>query len=205
MPRPKPKGYFREDGKTKPITDKKPKGSGYNGQTTDPSWKESSINDLKGTNIKHVYLDADRRVAILQSDNFLKWWQYRRLEDPLPNDPYRAYMIDLSLRARREGVSPWRDQPNRFDVYVDAPRKLPPRRTPRKQRARRRIKPKEWKTPKKTSPERDELQKEADAFCEKYKVPKVTVITHPRSVPMRSYCKTRIQGTRGGTYKPLDT
>lgn len=42
----KPIGFFKKDGKTRPITKKK-KGSGYNGQTRDPSWKKSSINDLK--------------------------------------------------------------------------------------------------------------------------------------------------------------
>lgn len=42
----KPIGFFKKDGKTRPITKKK-KGSGYNGQTGDPHWKASSINDLK--------------------------------------------------------------------------------------------------------------------------------------------------------------
>lgn len=41
------KGYYKKDGKTRPITEKKGKSQRSTGQTEDPTWKKSSIEDLK--------------------------------------------------------------------------------------------------------------------------------------------------------------
>jgi rubrerythrin len=38
--------FYKKDGKTRPITEKKGD-SGYSGQTEEPSWKRSSVEDLK--------------------------------------------------------------------------------------------------------------------------------------------------------------
>ena len=41
-------GFYKKHGKTRPITESKgKKKSSYHGQTTEPSWKESSVRDVK--------------------------------------------------------------------------------------------------------------------------------------------------------------
>ncbi len=69
----RPVGFYKKDGKTRPITEKKGK-SHYTGQTEDPSWKKSSVQDLKQENrivqtrpqktveLKLVDMDMDKIV-----------------------------------------------------------------------------------------------------------------------------------------------
>lgn len=61
-----------------------------------------------------------KKQDVMSSFSFKKWWSRRRLEDPVPANPYRAFMIDKSLRARAN-ENKWKSQPNRFDIYVDRP------------------------------------------------------------------------------------
>lgn len=63
-----------------------------------------------------------KKEAVLSSKQFQDWWQERRSTQPLPTDPYRAFMIDLSLTAKIENRPEWEKQPNRSDVLdVDYP------------------------------------------------------------------------------------
>lgn len=208
----KPVSFFKEDGKTKPRHEKK-KRSSYNGQTRDPSWKRSSINDLTRTRNPH----DDPRVQIMESQNFKSWWRRRQQVEPLPKDPFHAYMTDVSLVARQEGYDPWTNEPNRFDIYLDYPPFVPPQTTLQrgrkrtKKKGKRRAPRKKPKPPVKgiftsrnTSPTRDKFQKEANEFTEKMKVPKVTVVTHENRGYMVSYIKSGWRN-KYGQYHPVGT
>ena len=47
-------GFYKKHGKTHPITKSKAKSS-YHGQTKEPSWKESSTQDLKRSKKPYTY------------------------------------------------------------------------------------------------------------------------------------------------------
>lgn len=51
------------------------------------------------------------------------WYRHRIKESPRPSDPYRAYMIDLSLNAGKpKKIEAWQKEPNRHDISkIDTP------------------------------------------------------------------------------------
>lgn len=70
--------------------------------------------------------DRRRKVRILKSKRFKEWWRARRTQSPAPRDPYRAFMIDLSLRASLQRKEVWKHRTNWSDhARVDFPLKLP--------------------------------------------------------------------------------
>ena len=86
-----------------------------------------------------------RKKKVLRSKAFNDWWEVRQEVDPVPSDPYRAFMIDRSLHARVDNPKIWEKYPNRRDEPdVDlpfsgaptyAPSRKPRRRTPRKEKS----------------------------------------------------------------------
>lgn len=120
-----------------------------------------------------------RRKLIMTSRAYKMWWAARSTQDPIPSDPYRAFMIDLSLRARLHRKPWWKKHTNRSDYpTVDNPvpmgrRPTKPRPTPRKQKGKPRKRRPEWKPKKRlpTSPVEKEFQKRAEEFAAKYNVP----------------------------------
>lgn len=70
--------------------------------------------------------DAKRRSQILASDDFDKWYEARKEIQPFPSDPYRAFMIDRSLKAKSYDEDSWKDYVNRSDLHpVDSYRPEP--------------------------------------------------------------------------------
>lgn len=83
-----------------------------------------------------------KRDAVLKSRAFNDWWEARQEVEPIPSDPYRAYMIDLSLHAKVDNPAIWEKQPNRRDQPdVDLPfggtPKYAPSRKPRRRSQRK--------------------------------------------------------------------
>lgn len=81
-----------------------------------------------------------RKKRVLRSKAFADWWEVRREQKPVPSNPYRAYMIDLSLHAIIDRRDRWEKEPNRRDIPdVDLPQEgIPtyaPSRKPRRRRA----------------------------------------------------------------------
>lgn len=59
----------------------------------------------------------------MASPAFNHWLSHRIKQSPRPSDPYRAYMIDLSLHAGKpKKVEQWQKEPNRLDISgIDTP------------------------------------------------------------------------------------
>jgi len=148
---------------------------------------------------------SEKRELIMSSKAYKDWWAARRRMGSVPLDPYRAFMIDLSLRARRERKADWKKQPNRMDYQtIDYPvphggRPTVPSRTPRKSKGKkgktrrrtRRRKPEFIPKKPKQSPIQREFTKIAERFSKKYNVPvpRVFVGDVPHS---KSYYKTGV-------------
>lgn len=63
-----------------------------------------------------------RKAAILHSTKYHAWLAARQAQGNFPSDPYRAFMIDLSLAAKIESRAKWIPEPNESDLtYVDYP------------------------------------------------------------------------------------
>lgn len=66
------------------------------------------------------------RKAILESEEYDKWYEARRHIQPSPTNPYQAFMIDRSLRAKPYDESSWEDYVNRSDFEpIDNPQGVP--------------------------------------------------------------------------------
>lgn len=66
--------------------------------------------------------EAKKRKDTLASYAFQTWWAERSKHEPVPTDPYRAFMIDKGLRASLEDREHWTPKPNRKDLpLIDYP------------------------------------------------------------------------------------
>ena len=137
-----------------------------------PASKE--IKELRG---------SQRRIETMQSAEFRAWWEVRSQEDPLPQDPFLAFMIDRGLEARLHGKEPWEKEPNRYDVpIIDFPQRKGKPRFPTLKELKRKRKPPRKLTPKeekRRDVESEKYQKIADEMCERYRVPKCKVVVVP--------------------------
>jgi hypothetical protein len=70
------KGFYKKDGKTRPITKSKGK-SNFHGQTTTSTWKKSSINDVKQNSSKL----KERQVTIKYTDGTEKTYTTKAHSD----------------------------------------------------------------------------------------------------------------------------
>lgn len=62
------------------------------------------------------------RREVLESEEYKLWWKNRKEVQPIPGDPYRAFMIDRSLEAKLTNEGAWGSVPNRSDFEpVDFP------------------------------------------------------------------------------------
>lgn len=57
-----------------------------------------------------------KKKTVLASPSFQKWWRERRNMSSVPDDPYRAYMIDLGIPAKIKPQPIWAVEPNRGDI-----------------------------------------------------------------------------------------
>lgn len=79
----------------------------------------------KGQTLSRKQVAAAKRQAILSSKIFEEWWTARRHIHPIPSDPYRAFMIDKSLKAKPLPKELWTPRTNRSDILADYPSHLP--------------------------------------------------------------------------------
>jgi hypothetical protein len=145
-------GFYKQDGKTKPIT---PRQSNYDGQTEEVSWNQGSSKYLaeatkkehrehpwttqaqaRAIAVDHQKVQAKEvepiitselsekptRKEVMESEEFRTWWNNRKKTQPVPSDPYRAFMIDRSLEAKLTSQGTWSKEPNRMDFEpIDFP------------------------------------------------------------------------------------
>ncbi|MHA1408485.1 MAG: hypothetical protein ACTSSG_14055 [Candidatus Heimdallarchaeaceae archaeon] len=115
---------------------------------------------------------------ILNSEAFKTWWSARKSMGNVPKDPYRAFMIDLSLMAKLKDKKKWKPMPNRSDLLlVDFPRspkyipakkpKIPSRKS--KSKSKKKLPIKSIKV--KPSEIRKLLLSKAEEMAQKYHVP----------------------------------
>ncbi len=126
----------------------------------------------------------------MSSPAFLEWYAARKELHPVPADPYRAYMIDLSLRARVAPREVWSKATMWTDVpWIDFPRGMP---APKPRRGRPSLKPyKQLLTSarlfeeKPLTPAQQKLKKEIlsmkERFLAKYHLPDVDVEFEPKA------------------------
>ena len=126
---------------------------------------------------------AAKRQMILQSEAFQEWYEARMSYYPTPRDPYRAFMIDLSLYARVHHKQVWQHRTNRMDYPpIDLPKGVPSKKRrlpPRKHIKRFKRVPKPAK-PLVETPFEKELRKELGIFTEGYHLPDVRLRFEPR-------------------------
>jgi len=138
------------------------------------------------------------RKKVLSSYAFRYWWRARRKQRPIPQNPYRAFMIDLGLSARIEPTQIWKRRPNRTDrPMIDFPyfrRPLPPKDVPRKQK--KRIKRRQRVKPQRGI--RKEIRQILEKMAEKYHVPMPEIRFHARTM-LRSHYRAGMRTIRKGT------
>lgn len=105
------RGFYRKDGKTHPITAKK-RESQYDGQTEDPSSKESSIKDLnkgedKIATIQFVVAKGEWGTHELKEDFYVSRTKLdlenQRLIDKYGSHPYIAEVEKTSIDTNADG------------------------------------------------------------------------------------------------------
>lgn len=115
-----------------------------------------------------------RRRKVMSSVAFQTWWAARQNIHPVPADPYRAFMIDISLHARVHRREIWEHRTPRADYpSVDLPSWLPApkRRLPsRKEERRFKVIPRAAE-PFQVTPFEVGLKQIGEKMAEKYHVP----------------------------------
>lgn len=121
-----------------------------------------------------------RRRLVMGSRAFQEFWSARQHIHPIPSDPYRAFMIDIALRAEIHTKEIWRGRTPRADYPpVDLPSHIPAykRRLPSRKEERRLKRVPRAAMPYETL---TELEKQLDVLVERmsehYHVPKPRLI-----------------------------
>jgi len=131
---------------------------------------------------KRQQVAAAKRAAVLRSKAFQEWWSARQNIRPIPADPYRAFMIDLSLFARVHRKPIWRMRTNRMDYPpIDLPRGVPSekRRLPSRKEMRRFKKVPKPARPRVVTAQQKKLLKVKERFLRKLHLPEVEVVFEP--------------------------
>lgn len=140
---------------------------------------------------KRQQIAIAKRRAVMASKAYREWWEWRQTIQPTPTEPYRAYMIDLSLEARLFPKGLWKHRTNRADYpAIDLPLGMPaPKRRvpPRKHFRRYKPVPAPAIRLERTAFQK-ELEQELRAFEEAYHLP-------PTKLIFEKY-------RRGGAYSP---
>lgn len=136
----------------------------------------------------------------MSSHAFRDWWANRSQEEPVPSNPYQAYMIDLSLSAKIENRHKWENAPNESDqIQIDFPFAGAPNYAPAH-------KPPQRYEPTEKSPEMPksglsrELQIAADEMAIKYGIPAPIVNTFSGGIN-RSYARVGVGRFHGQLIK----
>jgi len=92
----------------------------------DAGWKSgcknSEYDEIVLINAEGDSAPWKKRRAVMESEQFQTWIQERRNTHPFPADPYRAFMIDKSLKADLRTKPGWAPETNRSDFKpVDYP------------------------------------------------------------------------------------
>lgn len=126
---------------------------------------------------------SQKKELIMSTQAYKEWWEARQSQSPVPSDPYRAFMIDISLRALRTRREIWEHNTNRTDMTeVDFPtgygyRPTKPRSVPRKQEHRRPARFPEYVRPQSVmSAFESEIRRRTEEFSSKMRVPVPRVI-----------------------------
>lgn len=145
--------------------------------------------------------DIEKRRAVTNSRAFRTWLAARNETEPTPSDPYRAYMIDLSLDAKISEKRPWKKEPNRLDLIdVDFPYSNAPNwrnRPARKPKQRHREAPEKSPTLPKDAASR-ELTLAAEQMAIHYGQPAPTVRVSRGKGALSSYARTGVGALQGG-------
>jgi hypothetical protein len=121
---------------------------------------------------------ASKRIAVMNSTDFKSWYYYRKQAPNPPTDPYRAYMIDKSLRAPQEDRTPWSKHPFEADwgkvdspgyPHYAPPTKQPPYKKPTVTPITKTTRPQE----KPKRPVEDEIKEIGRQISSKYNAPQV--------------------------------
>jgi len=140
-------------------------------------------------------MPKNEKKSTIESYAFIRWWEARRRRQPIPKNPYHAFMTDKALKATiPESQAEWRKQPNRRDLAtID----FPPHVRRKMERAERKRKP----LPKKERKERRSMLKQfikKMSFEEKIEPPKLVAMHTKGYLKSRARIKTRI-GLSGPT------
>jgi len=85
------------------------------------TWK-SILKRLHILTQSKVSQEQELKRDTLRSSAFLVWWANRKKINPVPSDPYRAFRIDRSLKAKLHSTEVWKKKTNRSDSpLVDYP------------------------------------------------------------------------------------
>lgn len=156
-----------------------------------------------------------RKNAIMRSYSYQTWYQWRMQNPNPPKNPFQAYMIDYSLKAKLKGKEHWKRQVNRADIESSD---YPPEGSWRRQRADRphrrptyAPRPQEptISIPKPETvfgpsglPEeevaRKEYEKMAGILSQKYNLPMPKIIVVPTRGSIGGHMRWRLSGPRGG-------
>jgi len=143
-------------------------------------------------------MPKNEKKSTIESYAFIRWWEARRRQQPIPKNPYHAFMTDKALKATiPESQAEWRKQPNRRDLAsID----LPPH-------VRRKMARKERKRPpmpkKKARQRRAELKTFIKELSRKEYIATPELKASPSKgyleskAMTRSFAHTLILGTRG--------
>jgi len=142
----------------------------------------------------------ERKKRVLKSRAFQTWWEARQDVEPVPSNPYRAYMIDLSLNAIVDRRDTWEKLPNRRDEPdVDLPERSGhgvPTYAPSRKPRRRREAPYKSEAVPKSGLARDVYLSNAE-MAASHGLPAPRVVTKKQSSPLTSSARVgvgRIQG-----------
>lgn len=137
--------------------------------------------------------EAERKAQILRSHAFATWWEAREHEKPLPTNPYQAYKIDLSLKAKVEDRAHWEVVPNRRDlILIDYPpyHTAPEYAPAKKPRTRNEPPYKSPELPK--SGEARELTLASETMARRHGQPAPRVVLNPNMGPLSSHAQTGV-------------
>ena len=86
------------------------------------AFKEPKYDEIVLINTEEDITAWEKRRAIMESEAFQIWLSERWNIPPMPKDPYQAYMIDKSLKAKLKTRPEWAQRTNRADFQpIDFP------------------------------------------------------------------------------------
>lgn len=86
------------------------------------AFKDPEYDEIVLINTEEDLTAWEKRRAVMESEEFQTWLAERWHTDPMPKDPYQAYMIDKSLKAKLKHKEEWAQRVNVADYHpIDYP------------------------------------------------------------------------------------